>query len=200
MATVAELAQRASDRAVNFTNAFPKPGPGQGVRADKLRAALEAMRPLASAVAKMADGEKKGSFSGAGYLTGPTITADDKAVAGRILYELDTRLPTYGTRPVEPELYAQIKGAAQRLLMIGTDISVTDQWVNLLDRAEQAWTAISDAVVELPETLGKVTGAVVRKVGETAGGLAGGFFSGIGLTGGVVLAGAAVVALLVLRK
>lgn len=200
MATVQELAQRALDRAVKFTNAFPKPGPGQGVRADKLRQALEALRPLAVAVGKMADGAKKGSFSGAGYLTGPTITADDKAVAGRILYELDTRLPTYGARPVEPELYGQIKGAAQRLLMIGTDIAVTDQWVTLLDKAEVAWNAVSDAIVELPKTLGEAAGKVVRAAGAGAGMLAGGFLSGIGLTGGVVLAGAAVVALLALRR
>lgn len=200
MATVQEMAQRALDRSVNFTNAFPKPGPGQGVRADKLRQALEGLRPLAVAVSKMADGAKKGSFSGAGYLTGPTITAEDKATAGRVLYELDTRLPTYGARPVEPELYSQIKGVAQRLLMIGTDIAVTDEWVTLLDRAEVAWTSVGEAVVELPETLGKATGTIVRKVGETAGGLAGGFLSGIGLTGGVVLAGAAVVALLALRR
>jgi len=200
MATVQELAQSALDRAVKFTNAFPKPGPGQGVRADKLRAALEALRPLATEVSKLADGAKKGSFSGAGYLTGPTITADDKAVAGRVLYELDTRLPTYGARPVEPYLYAQIKGAAQRLLMVGTDIGITDRWVTLLDRTAQAWDAVTDAVVELPETLGKAAGTVVRKVGETAGGLAGGFFSGLGVTGGVVLAGAAVVALLALRR
>jgi hypothetical protein len=200
MATVQELAQRAMDRSARFSNAFPKPGPGKGVRADKLRAALEALRPLATAVAKMADGAKKGSFSGAGYLTGPVVTADDKAVAGRVLYELDTRLPTYGARPVEPYLYDQIRGAAQRLLMIGTDIGITDQWVTLLDRAAQAWDGITEAVVELPETLGKAAGTVVRKVGETAGGLAGGFFSGLGVTGGVVLAGAAVVALLSWRR
>jgi hypothetical protein len=133
-----------------WTNGFPKPGPTQGVRADKLLGALKQLVPLATKIAKMKDGAAKGGYSGAGYLTGPVITQDDKVVSNRILYEVNERLPWIGTKAVPRDLLEQIRATSQRLLMIACDLDLDE---TLLDKASRAWESQTEAIMEAPELL-----------------------------------------------
>jgi hypothetical protein len=144
--SVATKAEISLQRMVRFTNSFPKPGPTQGVRADAVRHALLSLEPLARKISQATEGAKKGGYSGAGYLTGPVVTKDDRECGWRILYELEKRLPSYGTKPLEADLYNQIKERSQRLLMVATDLDLDE---TLLDKASRAWDSVSESVVEL---------------------------------------------------
>ena len=141
-----------------FVKAFPKPVAGKGVRADVLRQALMGLMPLAQKVAGLGDGSKKRGIlarvfgpQGAGYLTSPTVTPDDKATAGRIIFEVNTRLPGMGMQPVHPDIYNQIKVAAHHLMKIGTDLGEDTSVVS--DAFSRYWDSVAEAFVELPDTL-----------------------------------------------
>ena len=185
--------------AVQWTNGFPHPAAGRGVRGDKLLEALRNLEFGARRVIALPVGTKKGGYPGAGYLTGATVTEDDRKVAGAVLYEVTTRLPKYGAQPVEPWLLAQIKGGSQRLMMILTDLNLTDVGVS---RLGQVWDAVLDSIIELPERLGNVTGSVLRSAGQAAGGFASGVTSGLGGFGvtGLLIGGGVLAAVLLLRR
>lgn len=145
-------------KVLGFVNSFPRPAAGQAVRADALLGALRALQPLAQKVAGLKDGSSKRGLlakvfgpGGQGYLTSPTVTQDDKATAGRIIYEVQTRLPGLGTQPVHPEIYEQIKVAAHQLLKIGTDLG--EDTTPLVDSFVRYWSSVGSAIVALPATL-----------------------------------------------
>lgn len=179
---LAEKSEAALQRALRFTNSFPKPGPGQGVKASAALQVLKEFEPLARKIAALPVGTKKGGLRGSGvlgtavrvmfplftlvekiegkaepgmgYLSGGSvITAADRQAAFEMLYEIEKRLPTYGDRPLEPWLYAQLKERAHHLFAVATDVEVDD---SLLDKLARAWESIIEAIVELPRTLQNV--------------------------------------------
>jgi hypothetical protein len=141
-----------------FVNSFPRPAKGKAVRADALRQALQGLMPLAQKVAGLADGSKKRGLlarvfgpGGAGYLTSPTVTPEDKATANRVIYEVNTRLADMGAQPVNPVVYEQIKVAAHQLMKIGTDIG--EDTSPVVDSFVRYWESAYEAIVDLPDTL-----------------------------------------------
>ena len=175
-----------------FTASWPKPGPGQGVRADAALKVLRVLETIAAKIVATPQGTKKAAYGGAGYFTGNTVTSDDHAVAHRILYEVRTRLPSYGTKPLEPWLLAQLHERSQRLLMVATDLELRDEGGKLA----RLWSSVGEAFAELPKTLGTAAGTALREAGRAAGSAAGGFLSasglmlplvGLGVLGGVLL-------------
>jgi hypothetical protein len=119
---------------------------------------------------KLAGTTPRAAYSGAGYLTGPLVTADDRNVANRIRYELNVRLPSYQITPAEwlkdaPWLYPQIKEQCVQLLKITTDLDVTE---DELDRASRAFESVGEAVMDLPETMRQVY-RQVTEVGTNIG-------------------------------
>lgn len=159
-----------------FTASWPRPAAGQGVRADAALKVLRVLEPIAAKIAATPVGTKKGAYGGAGYFTGNTITADDHAVAHRILYEVRTRLPSYGTKPLEPWLLSQLHERSQRLLMVATDVGLRDE-----GKLARVWSSVGDAFAELPKKLGTAAGTIAREAGKAAGEVAGGFLSASGL-------------------
>lgn len=139
----------AVDFALRWTNAFPKPGPGQGVRADALLAAFRQLAPLAERIVGLTVGAAKATYPGAGYLTGKTITQKDVDEARLVLAAAKTVLPPLGATPIQQPLLDTLKAAGQWTLMVGTDLNVTR---TLLDAGADAWAskgAVADPLVNL---------------------------------------------------
>jgi hypothetical protein len=145
-----DVSKEAVDFALRWTNAFPKPGPRQGVRADAVLAAFKVLVPLASLIVKLPLGTKKGGYPGAGYLTGSTITEKDVNEAKLVLAAVSTTLPAHGKNAVDPNTLGFLKAAGQWTLMVGTDLAADR---TLLNAASDAWSAVGDSLVELPEVL-----------------------------------------------
>ena len=159
-----------------FINTFPKPPAGKAIRADVLLGAIRPLVPLAWKVGGLADGSQKRGWvsrtfgpGGQGYLTGPTVTPDDKITAGRITYEAEQRLPDLGTQAVHPDIYNQIKAAAYQLLKIGTDIG--EDTSPIADTVGRYFGAVAQAWVDLPGTLTAAAQGGIDAAGRAVSGL-----------------------------
>ena len=157
-------------KVASFISRFPKPIGGRGVRADAVLAALREMMPLARKVASLSDGsQKRGLVSrmfgpgGQGTLTGSTVTASDKTTANRIIYEVETRLPSLGSGAIDSTLYSQIQTTAHQLLKIGHDMG--DDVSAVIDNFSRALDSFGEALVELPGTVLDL----VQRGGQAAG-------------------------------
>ena len=106
---------------------WPKPGAGQGVKADAVLAGMKPIAALAEMTLQLPTGTSKGQYSGAGYLSGsPTLTEADLALAHTVLQDRDVILPAAGSKALTRELYAQIKGRAYKMLALATDMDISE--------------------------------------------------------------------------
>ncbi len=149
-----DASKEAVDFALRWTNAFPKPGPNQGVRADAALAAFRALVPLATRIGALTVGAtKRGWVSrtfgpAVGYLTGPAVTQKDVDEAKTVLAAVNTVLPPLGQTALKQPLLDALKAAGQWTLMVGTDLN-TDPAI--LAPAADAWGAVEDSVADLTE-------------------------------------------------
>ena len=175
MTPMAQKAEAAVQRTVRFVNSFPKPGPGQGVKANYVLRALEILRPVIENVAAQKLGAPKGSIQGGdalntalrlafpwyavmeaiegkatpatGYLSGsPVITAADLALASGLLDWIKIGLPAYGERVLERGQYELVKVRTHLVLAIATDLDID---TTLADQVALFWQSVKEAVKDV---------------------------------------------------
>ena len=147
MTDTVALAEAALERLRSIMARWPRPGAGQGVRADATRAGLAPLGPIAEMVLTLPVGYGKGYYPGVGYLSGSSrITDADLKLARAVEQDLNVILPAAEARPLTRQLYGQIKKRAYQLLGLAVDLDVTqgnlaklgtapgaawDRWVSL---------------------------------------------------------------------
>ena len=175
---IAQKADAAISRVLRFTRAFPHPTATQRVTVASAAKALEPLRSLADKIVALPIGTKKGTIAGSGapealarvflplynvaeaiagkpqpatgYLTGPTITEDDRTTARFILNTLDATLPLYTSPLLEPADYEAIRKAAHQLMLIGTDLDIDTE---IADKVTLAWASLKESVKELAQNV-----------------------------------------------